>query len=732
MGESVQAVEFYESALPTLRTSGDERFVSMLLNNRGLIALAAGDLAMARDDLEAARTIDESRGSTYNVATIDHSLARIHALEGDLPAALKGFGDSEAQIRAMIGSAAEIQVSHVETLLSAGLFREASSLSQQIVEEMGRSGHAEEVGEAMLVGAEALLLSGDAGASTSMAQLAAEEFESQNRRIWADRAAAVELAASFESGVATPARHLMARETANRLLAGQQFNSALNCFQTAGLIAESLGDAAAAIEDFEVVANSGSGTFEVDFQVWFAKAMIRKLSGNFRGAVSAARAGLRLQDSFQATLGASDIRSAIEARSRHLGELGLSLALSRRRPRPIFEWMERTRARSLRVRPVVPPADSQQGAELTELRTVGISLRSATGAEASRLMRRERRLQTSIRDRSRVTRGSESPRQSVGLAASTARALGGRSLVEFATLGDRLVAVFAKRGRFRFLEIGNLNFVKREIESLRFAFRRTARRRSGADQIQSIARRLDDALFGTVGALRGEVVIVATPDLYAVPWSSLPSLAGASTVISPSAELWVDRSAIRLKATDIVVIAGPDLVLAEKEALAISDIYQSSHLLRSDRATVDATADLINGASIAHIACHAFFEYQNPMFSSLRLFDGDLNVYDIERLERPPELVILSACDSGFSDGHPGQELLGLSSALIAMGTRTVIASVGLVPDSVATRSLMVEFHKGLLAGIGPAESLHRAQVSAWDTPEGLVAASSFICIGAG
>jgi hypothetical protein len=310
--------------------------------------------------------------------------------------------------------------------------------------------------------------------------------------------------------------------------------------------------------------------------------------------------------------------------------------------------------------------------------------------------------------------------------------LSGASLLEFATFGDRLVAVFANDGRFRFLEVGDLTSIKREIESLRFAFRRTARRGSGADQIQGIATRLDDALLGSVGPLEGEVVLVATPELYAVPWSSLPSLANASTVVSPSAELWVQRSATALNVRDVVVVAGPDLGFAEEEVSAVSDLYQRSRVLSADRATVDATANLMDGASIAHIACHAFFEYQNPMFSSLRLVDGDLNVYDIERLAEPPELVILSACDSGFSDAHPGQELLGLSSALIAMGTRTVIASVGLVPDSVATRSLMVEFHKGLLSGIGPAESLHMAQVSVAGTSEGLVAASSFVCIGAG
>ena len=90
------------------------------------------------------------------------------------------------------------------------------------------------------------------------------------------------------------------------------------------------------------------------------------------------------------------------------------------------------------------------------------------------------------------------------------------------------------------------------------------------------------------------------------------------------------------------------------------------------------------------------------MFSSLRLSDGDLTVYDMERMRRVPQLVVLSACDSGFSDAHPGEELMGLSAALLSMGARSLIASVGLVPDSDATRALMLALHRNLRAKMTP------------------------------
>ncbi len=155
-----------------------------------------------------------------------------------------------------------------------------------------------------------------------------------------------------------------------------------------------------------------------------------------------------------------------------------------------------------------------------------------------------------------------------------------------------------------------------------------------------------------------------------------------------------------------MVAAGPDLAHAGLEASEVADIYSDVEPIDSDGATVERLRTVLERATTGHIACHARFEVDNPMFSSLRLADGDLNVYDLERMSRVPDVVVLSACDSGFSEAHPGEELMGLSSALLSLGAKSLVASVGLVPDSEATRELMVGLHRGLISGLGPAEAL--------------------------
>ena len=100
------------------------------------------------------------------------------------------------------------------------------------------------------------------------------------------------------------------------------------------------------------------------------------------------------------------------------------------------------------------------------------------------------------------------------------------------------------------------------------------------------------------------------------------------------------------------------------------------------------------------MASHGDYRAENPLFSSLRLGDGPLTVYDLERVRRVPSHVVLSACDSGLSAARPGDELLGLASSLLAMGTRSLVASIAPVPDAAATA--LARARAALASGGGP------------------------------
>ncbi|MDO9354082.1 MAG: CHAT domain-containing protein, partial [Solirubrobacteraceae bacterium] len=105
-------------------------------------------------------------------------------------------------------------------------------------------------------------------------------------------------------------------------------------------------------------------------------------------------------------------------------------------------------------------------------------------------------------------------------------------------------------------------------------------------------------------------------------------------------------------------------------------------------------------------------------------------VFELERLPRVPERLVLSACDAGISAVHPGDELLGLTAALLHLGAQSLIASVLPVPDG-ATRRLMIALHRELARGASPAAALAAARVSGDpDAHDDRVAAAAFQVFG--
>jgi CHAT domain-containing protein len=214
----------------------------------------------------------------------------------------------------------------------------------------------------------------------------------------------------------------------------------------------------------------------------------------------------------------------------------------------------------------------------------------------------------------------------------------------------------------------------------------------------------------------------------------LPTLFGRAVTVAPSSQLWLEATsrarppARRRQGGRAVgptaVVAGPGLSGAKDEATQIGSLYPSARVLTGEQAHVSAVTEALEGADLAHIAAHAHFRADNGLWSSLELADGPLTVYDLELLRHPPSTVILSACQSGLSAVHPGDEIVGLVAALLTMGARAVVASVVPVEDRASER-LMVALHERMMLGEAPAVALARAQDAA-HAAVGL----SYVCFG--
>jgi CHAT domain-containing protein len=179
----------------------------------------------------------------------------------------------------------------------------------------------------------------------------------------------------------------------------------------------------------------------------------------------------------------------------------------------------------------------------------------------------------------------------------------------------------------------------------------------------------------------------------------------------------------------ITVAAGPGLTGARAEAEAVAAIHRCAPLV-DGAATVDTVLSALAAGGVAHLAAHGMLAVDNPLFSTLRLHDGPLVAYDLERLPAVPHTVVLASCDSGRSVVCTGDELLGLSTTFIARGTAQLVASVMPIPD-LETAPLMIALHRRIAKGLPAPVALAEAQrAMSESSPRDLAAAAGFVCIG--
>jgi CHAT domain-containing protein len=217
-----------------------------------------------------------------------------------------------------------------------------------------------------------------------------------------------------------------------------------------------------------------------------------------------------------------------------------------------------------------------------------------------------------------------------------------------------------------------------------------------------------------------------------VPWALLPVLGGRVFSVAPSAQAWMRARAARPPRSRRVTLArGPGLATDGAEVPELAGLYSGATVLSGKEATAKRVLSAIDGAWLAHIAAHGRFRADSPLFSSLRMCDGPLTVYDFEQLRRAPYRLVLSSCDSGVLAPTGADELLGLVSSLLPLGTAGIIAGVVPLNDD-ALVPLMVNLHRHLLAGQSLAESMYSVRLDAANDPVGRVAAISLVPLGAG
>jgi hypothetical protein len=542
----------------------------------------------------------------------------------------------------------------------------------------------------------------------------------------------------------------------------------------------------------DLAARIDDSTADVRLAGYLADASIAVAADDPDRAEAVAREAYDFVFDAQGVLGASDLRAGLGQYAERLGSIGLGTALRRDRPEEVLRWIDRIAVAAAAPRSVVPERDPAYGEAMAALRALHdapveerrrLEDRVRALARTARTARADRETGVGDGDGGGDSGGGDGEGDSGDGGTAPAGVDPVRVLdqadvqvaVAFGVLQGDLVGCVVAPDRCQVRRLGPLGDIDRLVRGLRSDLRSRATRpsRSRSARILDAAARLDAVLLEPF-EIEGSAVVAVPASLFAVPWSGLPSRVGRRTAVTSSLSVWAaapdhwadGHSHPRLPDLDPVggdradpvgrgradsagrddadpagrdtadpagrdvVVVGPDLAFGATESAVVGRLRPEARRLEDDAADLASVLASLDGAQVAHLICHGQVRTDNPLLSNLRLADGPLHAYELESLQVPPALIVLSACHVGLPSNGAGQQLLGLVTALTSAGAGCVLASTLPVPDQEATVGLMGTFHEGLLSGRAPSDAWAELQRSA--DAETIIDSMAFTVFGRG
>jgi CHAT domain-containing protein/uncharacterized protein (DUF2164 family) len=127
--------------------------------------------------------------------------------------------------------------------------------------------------------------------------------------------------------------------------------------------------------------------------------------------------------------------------------------------------------------------------------------------------------------------------------------------------------------------------------------------------------------------------------------------------------------------------------------------------------------DIAANYGIIHLAMHGILNQQTPILSSLAFTEnGDstednfLEAWEISHLKLNAQLVVLSACETGYGKFQQGEGVISLARAFMYAGVPSLVVSLWQVNDA-STAEIMQLFYANLAKGMDKAEALRQAKL---------------------
>jgi CHAT domain-containing protein len=302
------------------------------------------------------------------------------------------------------------------------------------------------------------------------------------------------------------------------------------------------------------------------------------------------------------------------------------------------------------------------------------------------------------------------------------------ALVEFFRVRDYYLACVLTRDELHIVPVTVQSRIQKLLQLLQFQL---SKFRLDPKYVEKFSQPLLDATRSHLSSLYQELiapirdrlrsqhlVIVQHELLHYVPFHALHDgdsylIDNFSVSYAPSASVYALCQRKPANSTGPSLILGvPDAqtpsIRTEVEALL--SMLPDAKLFMGEQATESVLRSHGSASRLVHIATHGYFRQDNPMFSSIRLGDSHLSLYDLSHLHLPADLVVLSGCATGLNVVTAGDELIGLARGLLRAGAQSLLLSLWDVHDE-STKDFMLAFYRRLQTGLTKSEAIQRAMI---------------------
>jgi tetratricopeptide (TPR) repeat protein len=300
-------------------------------------------------------------------------------------------------------------------------------------------------------------------------------------------------------------------------------------------------------------------------------------------------------------------------------------------------------------------------------------------------------------------------------------------LLEYYTARNRFYVCLVSPNGFKIVPLSGVVEVR---EKLRLLQLQLAKFRLGVDYIRRLEKpllqatqaHLEELYTLLIAPIRDQIaaehlIIVPHAFLHYLPFHALSD--GERYLIDDFSVSYAPSSSIfavcqeKQKATvdgDTLVMAVPDAraPFIEEEARFVAAAMGNSRLFMGAEATEERLRAYGPKSQFIHIATHGYFRQDNPMFSSIRLGNSLLSLFDLYQLRFDAELVTLSGCGTGMNVVIGGDELIGLVRGLLYAGAQTLMVSLWEVHDQ-STAEFMRDFYQDYKISANKANALRNA-----------------------